>query len=801
MLADIEKAFLQVCIDQNDIDSLRILWYDDALQPTRNVRVFRCLWVVFGFVCSPFLLNATIRVHLKRWLEQTVTEEDRCGLKRLLESFHVDDLTLSVPSDNEVEKLVSISVKVMKDAGMSLRKCVTNSSGVYNRLAEKELMQGSFENQEEVKVLGIYYSAVEDMHIIDFSKFVDKLKDCKNLTKRTVLSVVSGVYDPFGLVSPVVVELKILVQELWRKAFGWDNVLPETQAKGFMEIFQEWRQERLTIHRQFVEMKGRYKMNLHVFADASKKACAVECYGQTSVFLIASKTKVCGMKEVEKIPRLELVAALLAARLGKGIGSALGDVVGATHWWSDSVIVLSWIRSHMPHTGQFVQRRLKEIRLLSNTASWHYVSSVSNPADIPSRGMRIKELKNSRLWWQGPEFLRRGKVQWPLDKAEEQLKVTAVATNIEREKTTCVFMVVDCRRYSKYSKLVKVVEQLLHFAELSRKRRFMQRFWEAEKRILASLQQLHFAQELSNLRTFKGKELSRIRELRLFLSGDGLIRCNTRLHEAKFLSYVAKNPILLPASDHLSDLIIQKYHELVKHGSERCTVAALRERFWVIRARQQVRRVLQSCQFCKRSANVGYKVPDEANLPAERLSTSPAFTYIGIDFAGPLYLKYFDQDVGSNKAYICLITCASSRAVHLEVTQTLSVPSFMRAFKRFVARRSTPTVIFSDNGRTFKGASEEVKEFVSFLCQEFAHPGVKWKFSVELAPWFGGFWERLVRSVKEPLRKVLGRQVIAYDELVTTVTEVEAVTEVETSTVFKILGGLFLDNLVTGLSY
>ena len=397
-------------------------------------------------------------------------------------------------------------------------------------------------------------------------------------------------------------------------------------------------------------MKGRYKINLQVFADASKKACAVACHGQTetngqtSVILIASKTKVCGMKEVEKIPRLELVAALLAARLGKSIGSALGDVVGTTHWWSDSVIVLSWIRSHMPHLGHFVQRRLKEIRLLTNTASWHYVPSDSNPADIPSRGMRIKELKNSRLWWQGPEFLRRGKEQWPLDKAGEQLKVTAVATNIEREKTTCVLMVVDCRRYSRYSRLVKVVEQLLYLAELSRKMRFRQRFWEAEKRILASLQQLHFPQELSHLRTFKGKELSRIKELRylkLFLSGDGLIRCNTRLHEAKFLSYDAKIPILLPASDH---------------------------------------------------------------------------------------------------------------------------------------------------GRAFKGASEEMKEFVSFLCQEFAHPRVKWKFSVELAPWWGGFWERLVRSVKEPLRKVLGRQVIGYDELVTTVTEVEAVVNC------RPLGYLYMDS-------
>ena len=134
--------------------------------------------------------------------------------------------------------------------------------------------------------------------------------------------------------------------------------------------------------------------------------------------------------------------------------------------------------------------------------------------------------------------------------------MTAVATNIKTEKSTSVSKVIDCRRYSRYSKPVKVVEQLLYLTELLRKMRFRQRFWEAEKRILASLQQLHFAQELSHLRTFKGKELSRIKELRLFLCGDGLIRCNTRLHGAKFLSYDAKHPILLPANDHLSDLII-----------------------------------------------------------------------------------------------------------------------------------------------------------------------------------------------------------------------------------------------------
>ena len=171
--------------------------------------------------------------------------------------------------------------------------------------------------------------------------------------------------------------------------------------------------------------------------------------------------------------------------------------------------------------------------------------------------------------------------------------------------------------------------------------------------------------------------------------------------------------------------------------------------------------MIRQCTFCKRYNRRSYRVPAEATLPLQRLSQAAPFTHIGVDFAGPLYLKYFDPEAGSNKAHICFFTYASSKANHLEVTtQSLTVAASLRTFKRFVARRGTPMTIYSDNGRTFRGASEDVKAFVSFLCQSFSHPGVEWKFNVELAPWWGGFWERLVRSVKEPLRKALGRNVI-----------------------------------------
>ena len=227
-----------------------------------------------------------------------------------------------------------------------------------------------------MKVLGLSYQVEEDEIHFDFSTFLKCLAEKDKLTKRIALGVVSSVYDPLGLVSPVVVELKLAIQDLWKRSLGWDDVLSEESGKTFQEVFREWRNEKLVIPRQYVEVQGRYRIELHSFADASQRVCAVACYGRAVVageiktFLIASKTKLSSLKS-GTIPRLELVAALLAARLSKSVEIALGEVVRGSHFWSDSAIVLSWIRSHTANNGQFIQRRLLEIRELTDVNSWY----------------------------------------------------------------------------------------------------------------------------------------------------------------------------------------------------------------------------------------------------------------------------------------------------------------------------------------------------------------------------------------------------------------------------------------------
>ena len=231
VLADIEKAFLQICVHQDDIDALRILWYKNPFDRNRKVAVFRYLRVVLGFVCSSFLLNATIRYHLQRCLEKAQTEKDKDILKSLIDSFYVDDFTLSIPTVEEAEGLISLSEKVIGEAGMRLRKWVTIRSEISKFLETKKLVESIFERQVGMKVLGLSYQNKKDEILFDFSTILKCLAEKDNLTKRIALGVVSSVYDPLGLVSPVVLELKLAIQDLWKRSLGWDDVLSEESGK------------------------------------------------------------------------------------------------------------------------------------------------------------------------------------------------------------------------------------------------------------------------------------------------------------------------------------------------------------------------------------------------------------------------------------------------------------------------------------------------------------------------------------------------------------------------------------------
>ena len=151
-----------------------------------------------------------------------------------------------------------------------------------------------------------------------------------------------------------------------------------------------------------------------------------------------------------------------------------------------------------------------------------------------------------------------------------------------------------------------------------------------------------------------------------------------------------------------------------------------------------------------------YKSQSTPDLPSERVSEDPPFTHVGLDFAGPLHIVNGHAN-GSSKVYVCLFTCASTRAIHLELCKSLDVQDFLLAFRRFASRRGLPATITSDNAKTFKSSSKEIRRITrsNEVLRYFVNQRISWNFIIERAPWWGGFWEHLVRDVKTPLKKVL----------------------------------------------
>ena len=203
------------------------------------------------------------------------------------------------------------------------------------------------------------------------------------------------------------------------------------------------------------------------------------------------------------------------------------------------------------------------------------------------------------------------------------------------------------------------------------------------------------------------------------------------------------------------------------------TLVEVRSNFWIPKRRQFVKTILHQCVICNKRERLPYRPPPTADLPESRVSGGLAFDHVGADFARPVYVK---GTSGMKKAYICLFTCATSRALHLELTPDLSREAFIRCLKRFIGKHGRPVSITTDNAKTFKRANRELgrllknKETLDFA----ANQGITWKLILEKAPWWGGYYERMVQLVKS-LRKVLGKAQLSYEELETVLKEVEEV--------------------------
>ena len=168
----------------------------------------------------------------------------------------------------------------------------------------------------------------------------------------------------------------------------------------------------------------------------------------------------------------------------------------------------------------------------------------------------------------------------------------------------------------------------------------------------------------------------------------GRWRCEGRIHNAN-LPYSTRFPVLLP-NHHFTKLIVLHAHERVFHNGVKETLTEIRSQYWITNGRTVVQRLIHSCVTCRTLEALAYMTPKlPPPLPPFRVSEAPAFTYVGVDFAGPLYVKQIGSKTEDNKVWICLFTCYVTRGIHLDLVPDLTIGAFLRCFKRFIARRGS----------------------------------------------------------------------------------------------------------------
>ena len=615
-----------------------------------------------------------------------------------------------------------------------------------------------------------------------------------------MLSTVSSVFDPLGLLAPWTLRAKCLIQDIWRKGYEWDEVISD---HGLTSVWREWVAERQRLELFKVgrcyrsEREPPVKCQLHVFGDASENAFGAVAYfrfelgnGKIDTALVMAKNRVAPLRQLS-IPRLELQAAVMAVRVAELVRREHDMKIDSCHFWSDSQTVLRWIKSESRQYQTFVANRIAEIQDASAVASWRHCPGAVNPADTLSRGCSMSDLLTDLSWREGPAFLARPSSEWPANIDIAGHDGEADTADLERKPTVCCVtttndQIVEPRRASSWLKLLRTTAWVMRFAKNCRAARENRNTGSlsagelsaAETVCVRQAQAEAFPAELAALKA--GKQLprgSRLIELRPFIDHSGLIRVGGRLNRATNLDYSARHQAILPSRHDVTRLLVMKYHRQLAHAGTEHVLSQVRQLYWILRGRAAVKAYTFCCLLCKRRRAVP-RPPIMADLPSARMAERKApFSHTGVDFFGPITVTKYRR---TEKRYGCLFTCLTTRAVHLEIANSLDTDSLIMCIRRMIARRGQPLCLISDNGTNMRGSERELREALRELdnnkvTDTLSQRGIEWRFIPPNAPHFGGAWERLVQSTKRALRAVVGRQRLTDETLHTFITEVEAI--------------------------
>ncbi|GBM98304.1 hypothetical protein AVEN_7677-1 [Araneus ventricosus] len=415
---DVQKMFRQILVAPHQRDYLRILWFEDnTCQPI----TFKLNTITYGTACAPFYAIRTVKQ-----LAIDESSEFPLASEIALRDIYMDDGITGTNDVKTAQILQTQLIDMFAKGGMNLHKWTSNSLELLNSFPSSNQERAFPIDAHVSKTLGMNW-----LHLDDYFIFKVDCKHVPNPTKRNVLSVIARLYDPLGLLGPVICKMKIFLQKLWLEKLSFDDPLPQPIAVEWNHLVSSLKTIELIKIPRWILADSSQKLVLHCFSDSSQAAYGAVIYLQcvrpddtSTAKLVASKSRVSPLKTVS-IPRLELCGCLLAAQLKAKVEHALNLQIDSILMYTDSTISLAWIQTSPHRLKTFVANRVVKIQRLTQNCEWQHVPSNLNPADVFSRGLVPEQLIEHNLWWNGPPFLQE---PVPVNCVDQQLADTSTDT-------------------------------------------------------------------------------------------------------------------------------------------------------------------------------------------------------------------------------------------------------------------------------------------------------------------------------------------------------------------------------------
>ena len=823
---DIYKMFLSIKIPPEYRKYYRFIWVDpEDPKNLDKIRIYQFTGHLFGCNSSP---TCSVHSHEKN-AKQYEAEMPR-AVEVIMESTLMDDCLDSEPTEEGVLAILNDLSKIHKPVGLKITKIVTNSAKVADNLPEgceasvtmkelslsdhsgstnpndREYALGTEPKQPQIRTLGQKWCPEGDY----FTYGTYEIDPERVWSKVTCLSQAHTIFDPIGFLIPILLEAKLLLQELWKKELEWKTPIESDD----LERWNKWltalpRLQEIKVPRVLIpgNPDDIVSKQIHVCTDASAVSYAAVAYlrvvynnGETRSLIIQAKGKIKPINIARTIPVLELMGIELGCRLAATVIVPLGMDISDVRLWSDSKTALQWLRMEPGHLRVLCHNYCQKIKATLSRDQINWIPGTENSADLATRPLTFQEFyDNQDKWIFGPKFLRENEDSWP--SLPELEKTPDVLTQVKREHklfeefpaATAIYDVIALRdsrprfsrskpretkkrkkedndplhprNFSSYTKMKRTFAWVLRFLSGAKTTPVNgsihltpEDLDKAEIYMVALMQKRCFNREIALIKSnslesthalYKcGAELDR-------LYGQDVIRLGGRVKHASHLSDRTKRPFLLHPDDPLTKLLVLHYHEgrLLHSGGIKCLLSELQRSFFVIGNISALKKIVSTCVEC-RKANPKPIRQAEAPLPEDRIPGDvrvAPFSVLGWDAAGP-WRTIQGRGQARKKRWALIFRCTLTGAIHIEMLTGMSELHCLMALQRFTSLYCVPEKVYSDNGTNFVALATTLHEAWRRTDKDFPP---KFFFTPPEAPNFNGLTEIYVKQAKKALAPIL----------------------------------------------